>query len=676
MSRNYTSSQLRNIGIMAHIDAGKTTTTERILYFTGLTHKIGEVHEGTAIMDWMIQEQERGITITSAATSCHWLDHKINILDTPGHVDFTVEVERCLRVLDGAIFLLDAKEGVEAQTEAVWHQANHYQVPRMIFINKMDVIGADFFPAVESINKRLKATTALLQLPIGCEKNFEGLISLVDMKAYYNSGENGEILSEKPIPESLLEQAKDYRIKLIERLAEFNDQLMLLYLEEEPIPSDFLKDVIRTSTISGQIVPVLCGSAYKNKGIQNLLDAVIDYLPSPLDRPAITGHVNDKEEERHPDEKEPFSALIFKVMTDPYVGRLSYFRVYSGHIKQNGSALNVSKHKKERLSKILEMHANSRTEISYAGVGDIVAAVGLKFSTTGDTLADMNAPIELEAIEFPEPVISRAIEPKTPGDFDKMNDALERLTEEDPTLNTYIHPDTGQILISGMGELHLEVILDRLKREFNVGVNSGKPQVTYRESITQSCLVSHELDKQLGTNAIYAFVKLKVQARPRGSGHQITVSVKKKNLLKPYINACIEGIEQSLKSGIIAGYEVIDLDIEILEIDYKEDQSNDVAFITAGSNAISQALRDGQSKLLEPIFSVAVQVPEEYMGDVIDDMNRRHGEITNIESNTSGRLIKAITPLSSLFGYATDLRSVTRGHGHYTMIFSHFDFVD
>jgi len=549
-------------------------------------------------------------------------------------------------------------------------------VPRMIFVNKMDVVGADFYRSIDTIHNRLKANTAVLQLPIGSEKTFDGLVSLIDMKAYYYSGENGQNVTNGPIPEAYLEKSKQYRNKLIETLAEIDDEMMLLYIEDQEISTELIKKVVRKATIDGLIVPILCGSAYKNKGVQNLLDAIINYLPSPLDRPAISGHVHDVLEERKPSEDEPFSALIFKVMTDPYVGRLSYFRVYSGHIKQNGSALNVSKHKKERLSKILDMHANSRTEIAYAGVGDIVAAVGLKYSTTGDTLSDMNAPIELESIVFPEPVISRAIEPKTPGDFDKMNEALVRLTEEDPTLTSYVHPDTGQILISGMGELHLEIILDRLKREFKVGVNSGKPQVTYRESISLPTNVTYELDKQLGTNAIYALVQLDVKPRERGSGHEITVSVKKKNLLKTYINACVEGIEQSLKSGVIGGYEVIDVGVDIVAIDFKEDQSNDVAFITAGSNAITQALKDGQSKLLEPIFSVDVQVPETYMGDVIDDMNRRHGEITNIESNQSGRLIKAITPLSNLFGYATDLRSITRGHGHYTMIFSHFDFVE
>lgn len=668
---------LRNIGIMAHIDAGKTTTTERILYFTGLTHKIGEVHEGSAVMDWMTQEQERGITITSAATSCYWHDHKINILDTPGHVDFTVEVERCLRILDGAIFLLDAKEGVEAQTEAVWRQAAHYEIPRLIFINKMDVIGADFLMSVETIKNRLNANPVPIQIPIGKEKDFEGIISLVDMKAYYNTGELGEDIESGPIPEDYRQQAEESRMALLEAIAENSDELMMLYLDGEEISNELVEKTIRDATLSNAIVPVLCGSAYKNKGVQHLLDAVVGYLPSPLDRPAITGETSKAElTKRQPDEKDPFSALIFKVMTDPYVGRLSYFRVYSGHARNNSSVYNALKKKKERFSKLLEMHANSRSEIDEVRVGDIVAAVGLKFSTTGDTLSDMNAPIILENIEFPEPVISRAVEPKTPGDFDKMLLALQRLSEEDPTLITYTHPDTGQILISGMGELHLEIILDRLSKEFKVNANSGKPMVTYRESIKQSVTIEHTLDKQLGNNAMYAYVKLNVKPKARGTGHTIDVNLKDKSIPKIYIDSCKEGITNSLKSGVIGGYEVIDLHVSISDLGYSDEHSNDVAFITAASYAITDALKQGESQLLEPIFSVDIHVPDEYIGDVIDDINRRKGIISEIENLHTGRMVKATAPLSKLFGYATDLRSITHGHGHHTMIFSHFEHVD
>lgn len=667
---------LRNIGIMAHIDAGKTTTTERILYFTGLTHKIGEVHDGTAVMDWMSQEQERGITITSAATSCEWCDHKINILDTPGHVDFTVEVERCLRILDGAIFLLDAKEGVEAQTEAVWHQAEHYQVPRLFFVNKMDIIGADFDASVESIRSRLKSTPLPLQIPIGVEKHFEGVISLVDMKAYYYVGEHGEEVIQKDIPDAYLSIATEKRNEMIESLAEYSDDLMICYLEGEAIENDMLHQVIRKATIQQHIAPVMCGSAYKNKGIQQLLNAILKYLPSPLDRPAVSGvNFKDLEESRLPDTTAPFSALIFKVMTDPYVGRLSYFRVYSGHAKSGGTIINTKNKKKERFNKLLEMHANSRSEVTEVTVGDIVAAVGLKHSTTGDTLTDMNAPIILESIEFPEPVISRAVEPKTPGDFDKMQDALQRLAEEDPTFVTYTHPDTGQILISGMGELHLEIILDRLEKEFNIHCNSGNPQVTYRESIRKPVTVDYTLSKQIGPSLLYAYVKLEVTPRSRGEGHKITLDVKDKNIPKIFLNASYQGVEQSLNSGIIGGYEVIDLHVSIQELKYQEDQSTDVAFITAASFAITEALKQGDSQLLEPISSLQVQVPESYIGDVIDDMNKRHGIISEIEPVATGRIIKAQAPLSKLFGYATDLRSITHGHGHHTMIFSHFDFV-
>lgn len=677
MSNQLPLKQTRNIGIMAHIDAGKTTTTERILFYTGSTYKIGEVHDGDTVMDWMVQEQERGITITSAATTCHWQDHRINIIDTPGHVDFTVEVERCLRILDGAIFLLDAKEGVEAQTEAVWHQSEHYEVPRLVFVNKMDVIGADYHQAIDDIKTVLKGNPLPIQLPMGAEKDYVGIISLVEMKAYYFQGEHGEIVKASPIPDAYRQRADQHRNALIETLADTDDALMIKYLEGEPITIDEIKSAIRHATLNNTIAPVLCGSAYKNKGIQLLLDAILDYLPSPLDCPEIHGHTSDGTlVKRAPAYEAPFSGLIFKVISDPYAGRLAYMRIYSGHIKTGGAVMNVSKHKKERILKLLAMHANTRTEIDIASAGDIVAAIGLKFSTTGDTLADMNDPLLLESIDFPEPVISRALEPRTPADYDKMVDALQRLTEEDPTLVTKVHPDTGQTLLSGMGELHLEIILDRLVKEFNVNVNSGKPQVTYKESIFKPVTVEHQLSKMAGTQMMFAYVKLNVKPKERGAGHTIVVNLHKKQIPKQYLDAACEGIEQSLQSGILGGYEVIDLDVEICDVNFDEEHSSEVAFKTAASYAITSALKKGDSKLLEPIFNVSVQVSEEYLGDVIDDMNRRGGTIIHMGHHAAGSLIKATAPLSKLFGYATDLRSITRGHAHYTLLFSHFDHVD
>ncbi|MBN2794140.1 MAG: elongation factor G [Clostridia bacterium] len=674
MKRNHPLDQIRNIGIMAHIDAGKTTTTERILYFTGLTHKIGEVHEGSAVMDWMTQEQERGITITSAATTCHWHDFKINIIDTPGHVDFTVEVERSLRILDGAIFLLDAKEGVEAQTEAVWHQAEHYNVPRLVFINKMDVIGADFNDSLESIRTRLKGNPIALQIPMGCEKDFEGVISLIDMKAYYNTGDNGEIITKSEIPEPYIQEAKDNRLKLLETLSEYDDEMMMLYLESELISEEIIVKTLRRLTLENILTPVLCGSAYKNKGVQLLLDSIINFLPSPMDRPVISGHQKDGEpSSRDADDQAPFSALIFKVMSDPYVGRLSYMRVYSGKISVGNALLNTTKGKKERLSKILQMHANNRTEIEEALTGDIVAVIGLKFSTTGDTLTDMNHPIIFEAIEFPEPVISRAVEPKTPGDFEKMEDALKRLTEEDPTLTTYNHPETGQKLISGMGELHLEVILDRLEREFNVKVNTGKPQVTYKETLQSSITVDYELNNQAGNQVLYAYVKLMIKPNARGQGHTFECTFKERNFPKAFIDATYFGIKQSLQSGFLGGYEVVDLHINILDLHMKDDVSTDIAFMTSASRCITKALKEGQSVLLEPIFNVDIHVSDSYIGDVIDDINKRNGNILDMKPSHTGNLVKASVPLSKLFGYATTLRSITHGHGYYSMMFSHYD---
>ncbi|MCK8061496.1 MULTISPECIES: elongation factor G [unclassified Fusibacter] len=674
MPRTQPLSTTRNIGIMAHIDAGKTTSTERILFYTGLTHKMGEVHNGSAVMDWMEQEQERGITITSAATSCHWKENKINIIDTPGHVDFTVEVERCLRILDGAIFLLDAKEGVEAQTEAVWRQADHYGVPRLVFINKMDVIGANFKRSVATIKDRLNGVPVPIQLPIGTEKEFKGIISLMDMKAYYNTGDTGEVVDVREIPAEFSDLASEMRKHLIETVADFNEELLIEYLEGNEISQDLLTSTIRFATLSGSITPVLCGAAYRNKGIQMLLDAVIDYLPSPLDRPVIVGHTLKGEETiRKASDLEPFSSLVFKVMTDSYVGRLTYLRVYSGTLKSGGTALNTTKDKRERIGKLLQMHANHRQEISEIATGDIVAVVGLKHSTTGDTLCSVNAPILLETMKFPVPVISVAVESKTPAEQIKMQNALERLSEEDPTFTTFTHPDTGQTIISGMGELHLQVILERLKKEFSVPVNSGRQQVAYKETILNPVNVDYTLSKQSGGQSMYGHVKLKVHPNARGAGHTIDLKVDDRKFPKAYLQACEQGISESLQSGILGGYEVVDLHVELYDVDYQTDHSSDIAFKTAASMAVSKALREGHSVLLEPIFTVEVHVPESYVGDVIDDLNTRHGSITDIQLIPSGRVVRATVALSNLFGYATALRSKTQGRGQYTMLFDRFD---
>lgn len=667
---------LRNIGIMAHIDAGKTTTTERILYYTGLTHKIGEVHDGTAIMDWMSQEQERGITITSAATTCFWDNHQINIIDTPGHVDFTVEVERCLRILDGAVFLLDAKEGVEAQTKVVWHQADAYHVPRVIFVNKMDAVGADFQRSVHTIETELSGNPVPLQIPIGSEKDFQGIISLITMKAYYNTGELGEHLESAEIPAGYMAAAEHHRHLLIETLAEEDDELLALYLEGESIPTDLLVKTIRRATIDNLITPVLCGAAFKNKGIQPLLDAIILFLPSPTDRRIIDGQTLSGERiQRRPDADEPFSGLVFKVMSDPYVGKLTYIRVYSGRLVTGKSILNASRNRKVRPNKILQMHANSRKEVAEAQAGDIVAAIGLKSATTGNTLSDISNPILLESIDFPEPVISRAIEPKRPGDRDKIQEALEQLSDEDPTLVSYVDGDTGQTIISGMGELHLEIILDRLSNEFGVDVNSGKPRVTFRESITHPVTVDYKLSHTTGNQTEYAYVKLKASPRERGAGHLIQTSYNNRKCPKGFIAAAEEGVRQSLLSGAISGYEVIDMAIDICELDFDEEHSSEIAFMTAAAFALTEALREGKSQLLEPIFTVTVHTPETYVGDVMDDIKKRTGTIINMEMMPKSHKITALVPLSQMFGYATDIRSITRGNGHYTMIFSHFDMV-
>ena len=668
-------SKLRNIGIVAHIDAGKTTTTERILYYTGLTHKIGEVHEGTTIMDWMEQEQERGITITSAATTCHWKDRTINIIDTPGHVDFTVEVERSLRVLDGAIFILDAKEGVEAQTRVVWHQANHYHVPRMIFINKMDVIGADYYESLASIEAQFHIKPLPLIIPIGSEKEFEGVISLITMKAYYNEGNYGEELVETDIPSSYTDIALKYRNDMLEQLADLNEELMMAYLEGHAIEREMIQETIRDGTIEGALIPVLCGSAYKNKGIQLLLDATVDYLPSPEDIPYIQGHALDGTSlKRRTSTDEPFSALIFKIMTDPFVGRLSFLRIYSGSLHTGDAVLNVSKDEKVRATKLLLMHANTRTEIDEAYAGDIIAAIGFKYFGTGNTLSDMDHPILLESIDFPEPVLTLVVEPKRPSDFDKMYQAIEHLTEEDPTLNSYKDRDTGQTVLSGMGELHLEIVVDRLNREFGITVRTGKPQVAYKETITKTVTVDYELDISSGNQQLYAYVKIKAAPRERGLGHHVTSHLDSGKLPESYITAALTGIHQSLRSGLIGGYEVIDMKVELIDMKISEEHSSDVAFTTACAYCLTKALKEGESRLLEPFFTLSAFIPEEHIGGVMDDLQKRGGVIQAMGQHHNDQVITAVAPLASLFGYATDFRSITHGNGHYTMIFSHYDF--
>jgi len=674
MIRQYPLSTVRNIGILAHIDAGKTTTTERILYYSGLTHKLGEVHDGTAVMDWMAQEQERGITITSAATTFSWKSAHINLIDTPGHVDFTVEVERCLRILDGAVFVLDAKEGVEAQTEAVWRKANHYDVPRIVYINKMDIIGADFHRGIDMLKDRLQAKAVPIQLPIGSEREFIGIISLIDMKAYYNSGQLGEIVEVKEIPSDYIEQAHAYRKHLIETLSDCNEDMMNAYLNDQPISAELISTTLRKATLEECTVPVLCGSAYKNKGIQLLLDAIVDFLPSPLDRPYINGqNLKGESIKRRSEDQESFSALLFKVASDPYVGKLNYLRVYSGTLETGDILLNATKNKKERVNKLLLMHANSRTEVTTAATGDIVASVGLKYTTTGDTLCDLNEPILYETMDFPEPVMSIAVELLTPSDADKMNHALERLTEEDPTLRVMTDPETGQTLLYGMGELHLDIILDRMSKEFGVSVNSGKPQVTYKETVTHPATVTYTLDKQSENHTLYAMVRLSIYPKERGTGSSVEVSIPNDLLSQHYRESCIEGINQALQSGILGGYEVVDVHVTLEDAASHHDQTSDIAFKAAASQALYEALRQGESTLLEPFFTVVVHVPQQSTGEVVDDFNRRRGIITSIEAFNDDQIVQATVPLTQLFGYATSLRSKTKGRGQHTMLFSHFD---
>ena len=675
MPRSFPLEKTRNIGIMAHIDAGKTTTTERILFYTGRTHKLGETHEGAATMDWMEQEQERGITITSAATTAQWKDTRINIIDTPGHVDFTVEVERSLRVLDGAVTVLCAKGGVEPQSETVWRQAEKYGVPRMIFVNKMDIMGADFFRVVGMVKDRLKANAVPVQLPIGAEDSFVGIIDLVEMKAEIYKDELGKEFDITDIPADMQDLADEWREKLIESVAETDEELMMKFLEGEELTVKEIKTAIRKETIAGNMVPMLCGSAYRNKGVQMMLDAVIDYMPSPLDIPPIKGVNPDtgEEDERLTSDKEPFSALAFKIMADPFVGKLAFFRVYSGTLNSGSYVYNSVKGKKERIGRILQMHANKREEIQEVYAGDIAAAVGLKDTTTGDTLCDEKHEIILESMEFPEPVIEIAIEPKTKAGQEKMGIALAKLAEEDPTFKTYTNADTGQTIIAGMGELHLEIIVDRLLREFKVEANVGKPQVSYKETITAPADVDHKYAKQSGGRGQYGHVKIKIYPREPGEGFEFKNSIVGGAIPKEYIPKIEEGIREAMETGPLAGYQVVDLGVELYDGSYHEVDSSEMAFKIAASMAFREAVKKAKPVLLEPIFKVEVTVPEEYMGDVIGDISSRRGRIEGTDMNMGAVAVRGMVPLSEMFGYATDLRSKTQGRGVYVMQMDHFE---
>ncbi|MFO7247583.1 MAG: elongation factor G [Bacillota bacterium] len=675
MSRPFPLEKTRNIGIMAHIDAGKTTTTERILYYTGRVHKIGETHEGSATMDWMEQEQERGITITSAATTCQWKGHRINIIDTPGHVDFTVEVERSLRVLDGAIGVFCAKGGVEPQSETVWRQADKYGVPRIAYVNKMDIVGADFFRAVEQMRERLNANAVPIQLPIGKEDTFEAIIDLIEMKAIYWLDELGRQYEIREIPDEYKEQAEEWRNKLLEAVAELDDELMMKYLEGEEITVEEIKRALRKGVCEVKITPVLCGSSYRNKGVQLLLDAVVDYLPSPLDIPPVKGVLPDSEQEavRKADDNEPFAALAFKIMTDPYVGKLTFFRVYSGVLNAGSYVLNATKGKRERIGRILQMHANHREEISAVYAGDIAAAVGLKDTTTGDTLCDEKNPIILESMEFPEPVISVAIEPKTKADQDKMATALGRLAEEDPTFRFYTDEETGQTIIAGMGELHLEIIVDRLQREFKVEANVGKPQVAYKETFTQSAKCEGKFIRQTGGRGQYGHVWIEFEPLPRGSGFVFENKIVGGVVPKEYVPAVQAGLEEAMQNGVLAGYPIIDIKATLFDGSYHEVDSSEMAFKIAASQALKAAKDKCAPVLLEPVMKVEVVVPEEYMGDVIGDINARRGRVEGMEPRGNAQVIRAMVPLAEMFGYATALRSKTQGRGTYTMIFDHYE---
>ena len=666
---------------MAHIDAGKTTTTERILYYTGVNYKIGETHEGTATMDWMAQEQERGITITSAATTCFWQgtanqfpQTRINIIDTPGHVDFTVEVERSLRVLDGSVTVMCAKGGVEPQSETVWRQADHYKVPRMIYVNKMDIMGADFYNVLRMIDERLKCNAVPIQLPIGSEESFKGIIDLVEMKADVYYDEMGKDMRVEDIPADMMEKAQEYRTKLVDACADLDDEIMMLALEEEDIPADMLRKALRKGTIENLLVPVTCGTSYKNKGVQKLLDAIVDFMPSPVDIPAIKGTnpETEEEDERPADDNGPFSALAFKIMTDPYVGRLSFIRVYSGTLTTGSTVLNSTKNQKERIGRILQMHANHREDIEEVHSGDIAAVVGLKNSTTGDTLCDEKAPIILESMEFPEPVIRVAIEPKTKAGQEKMGVALMKLAEEDPTFKTYTDEETGQTIIAGMGELHLEIIVDRLLREFKVEANVGAPQVAYKETITKAVDQDTKYARQSGGKGQYGHVKIHVEPNESGKGYEFVNATVGGSVPKEYIPAVDAGIQGAMLAGVLAGYPVVDVKVTLYDGSYHEVDSSEMAFKIAGSMAFKEACQKAGPTLLEPIMKVSVIVPDEYMGDVIGDLNSRRGQIQGFEARSGAQQIDAFVPLAEMFGYATDLRSRTQGRGQYTMEPSHY----
>ena len=676
MARQFPLAKTRNIGIMAHIDAGKTTTTERILFYTGKTHKLGETHEGASQMDWMEQEKERGITITSAATTAEWKGHRVNIIDTPGHVDFTVEVERSLRVLDGAVAVFCAKGGVEPQSENVWRQADNYKVPRIAFVNKMDIIGADFLRVVQMMKDRLGANAVAVQLPIGAEDDFEGIIDLFTMKAYYNIDDLGREQEEREIPANMVAQAEEYREIMVEKIAELDEDLTMKFLEGEEISIEELKAALRKGVIEVKINPVFCGTAYRNKGVPLLLNGVVDYMPSPLDVPAITGVLLDgeTEEERHSSDEEPFSALAFKIMADPFVGKLAFFRVYSGILKSGSYVLNSTKNKKERIGRILQMHANTRAEITEVYAGDIAAAVGLKDTTTGDTLCDQDNPIILESMEFPEPVISVAIEPKTKAAQEKMGTALQKLSEEDPTFRVRTDEETGQTIISGMGELHLEVIVDRLLREFKVEANVGAPQVAYRETIKNAVDIEHKYAKQSGGRGQYGHVKIRMFPQEPGAGYEFVNATVGGSVPREYIGPVDQGMQGAMEAGILAGYPVVDVKVELYDGSYHEVDSSEMAFKVAASMAFKDGMRKANPIILEPMFKVEVVTPEEYMGDVMGDINSRRGRIEGMEARIGGaQAINAMVPLSQMFGYSTDLRSATQGRATYTMIFDHYE---
>ena len=674
MPRQYSLEKTRNIGIMAHIDAGKTTTTERILFYTGINYKIGETHEGSATMDWMEQEQERGITITSAATTCFWRNTRINIIDTPGHVDFTAEVERSLRVLDGCVTVLCAKGGVEPQSETVWRQADHYHVPRMIYVNKMDITGADFYRVLDMVHSRLKCNAVPIQLPIGKEGDFKGIIDLVDMNADVYYDDLGKDMRVEEIPEDMLELAQEYRDKLIEAAADFDDEIMEMYLEGEDVPSDKIREALRKATVAVKLVPVTCGTSYKNKGVQKLLDAIVDYMPSPLDIPPIEGKdpKTDEVMYREADDDAPFSALAFKIMADPFVGKLSFFRVYSGKLETGKTVMNSTKGQRERVGRILQMHANHREDIEWVYSGDIAAAVGLKNTTTGDTLCDDKHQIILESMEFPDPVIRVAIEPKTKAGQEKMAIALQKLAEEDPTFKTYTDDETGQTIIAGMGELHLEIIVDRLLREFKVEANVGKPQVSYKETIKKAATVDTRYVRQTGGKGQFAHVKLMIEPNESGKGYEFINKVTGGAIPKEFIPCVDQGIQGAMLSGVLAGYQVVDVKATLLDGSYHEVDSSELAFKICGSMAFKEACQKASPTLLEPIMSVTVTAPEEFMGDVMGDINSRRGQITGTDVLNGTATIECDVPLSTMFGYATDLRSKTQGRATYSMQPSHF----